>query len=203
MNLIPSTNMKLLRKSLLLLCLLLPFGAFAQSNGQLSPNYEIQPSDLLQVKVFQESDLERQGRVSQDGTLELALIGRIDIAGKTVAQARDLIYQLYDRDYLVNPSISLDVLEYSQRRVNVLGAVNAPGQIAFPPEETMNVVDAISRAGGFNRYANTRSVVLTRQNGDGSTETFTVNVDQILNGNSSADWTLQRGDVIHVPESRF
>lgn len=195
--------MHLIRKSLLFASLLFPLSLSAQENSQVSRNYEIQPSDLLQIKVFQEGDLDRQGRVSQNGTIELSLIGRIAVAGKTVDQVRDLIFERYDRDFLVNPSITVDVIEYSQRRVNVLGAVNSPQTILFPPEESMNIVDAISRAGGFTRMAAGNRVSLTRRNSDGTTQTFTVNVDQILNGGDPLEWELRRGDVIFVPERRI
>lgn len=169
-----------------------------------NPNYVIQSSDVLRISVFQEPDLTQEFRVSQDGRFHFPLIGSVVLKGKTVKDAEELLRDLYDRDYLVNPQINLLIIEYSQRRVNVLGAVNTPGAVVFPPEEEMDLVDAISRAGGFNRLANKKGVILTRTGPDGRVTRNTVNVDEIMRrGGSSASWKLQKDDTIFVPESRF
>lgn len=82
----------------------------------------------------------------------------------------------------------------------MIGAVNSPGAIAFPPEQKMGLMEAIARAGGFSRLAERRRVRLTRTLADGKTENFTVNVDELIQGNSAEPWLLVKGDVIFVPE---
>lgn len=163
-------------------------------------DYILQPLDLLRIMVFQEPDLERQVRISQEYTVNLPLIGSIDLTGKSVRQAEELIRARYDADFLKNPQITITVLEYTQRTVQVLGAVNQPGAIAFTPEQEMTIVEAIARAGGQARVADIRRVRLTRQSPDGKAETYTVNLDDLMKGNSTEKWTLQKGDVIFVPE---
>ena len=190
--------MKLLRQTALLL--LAPLVLGAESPAPRPTDYLIQQSDLLRVQIFQEPELLREVRVTQEYTLFLPLIGLVDVRQKTVRQTEELIRQLYDRDYLVNPQVTITVLEYAQRTVQVLGQVNDSGAIPFPPEQPMSLLDAISRAGGFTRLAERRRIQLTRTDEAGKTETFTINADDLIKGNSSVQWLLKKGDTIFVPE---
>lgn len=173
------------------------------ANANAPVDYVLQPLDLLRIVVFQEPDLERQVRISQEYTLNLPLIGSVDLSGKSVRQAEELIRARYDADYLKNPQITITVLEYTPRTVQVLGAVNQPGAIAFTPEQQMGIMEAIAKAGGQSRVADVRKVRLTRQGADGKPETFTINLDDVMKGVSSEKWLLQKGDVILVLERVF
>lgn len=164
-------------------------------------DYRLQPQDLLRVQVFQEPDLLREVRISQEGTINLPLIEQVDLRHKTLRQAEQIIRERYDRDFLVNPQITLVVVEYARRTVNVLGNVNLPGAVSFPQEQSLNLIDAITRAGGFNRLADRRHVKLTRTSADGKSETFDINADQLMSKGASAEkWALQAGDTVYVPE---
>lgn len=178
-------------------------GVRAQEQDQPSAestDYVMQPSDLIRVMVFQEPDLMREVRITQEYTITLPLIGTIDLRNKTVRQAEEIIRSLYDKDYLVNPQINLTVLEYTQRTVKVLGAVNQPGAIVFPPEQKMGLLEAIARAGGFSRIAERRKVRLSRTLADGKSENYVINTDEMIQGASVEQWLLTKGDVIFVPE---
>jgi len=166
----------------------------------VSPDYVLQPYDLIQVVVFQELDLDREVRLAQDGTISLPLIGSIDLTGKTVREAQDIVRRLYDKDYLVNPQINITVKEYAKETVNVMGAVNKPGAIDIPQDQPLRLLDAITRAEGFNRLADRKHVKLTRPGVDGKTTTIVINADDIIQSNSTDTWILLKGDVIFVPE---
>ena len=155
-------------------------------------DYVLQPSDLIRVLIFQEPDLLREVRITQEYTITLPLIGTIDLRGRTVRQAEEIIRSLYDRDYLVNPQVNLTVLEYTQRTVQVVGAVNSPGAVVFPPEQKMGLVEAIARAGGQSRIADLKRVQLTRTSAEGKTETFTINVVDLMKGASGEQWLRRR-----------
>jgi len=188
---------------LLAFALLALIGLGVRAEDQPAPeatDYVLQPSDLIRVLVFQEPDLLREVRITQEYTITLPLIGTVDLRNKTVRQAEEIIRSLYDKDYLVNPQINLTVLEYTQRTVKVLGAVNQPGAIVFPPEQKMGLLEAIARAGGFSRVAERRKVRLTRTTADGKTENNVINADEMIQGASGEQWSLMKGDVIFVPE---
>lgn len=169
--------------------------------SDLDGDYVLQASDLLKVQVFQEDDLTREVRVSQGNAIALPLIGVVDVKNLTIRQAEEKIRTLYiSGDFLVNPQVNVGVIEYAKRTVNVLGSVNNPGAIPFPQEEGLTLVEAITRAGGHNRYADLRKVQLSRKDADGRTESFTINVKELMEGGSKDTWPLQRDDVIFVPE---
>jgi polysaccharide export outer membrane protein len=167
------------------------------------PDYTLQASDLIRVQIFQEDDLNRDVRLSQEYAVTLPLIGTVNLKDKAVRQAGELIRDLYNRDYLVNPQVSVIVVEYAARTVNVLGAVNSPGAVSFPPEQPMNLIDAIARAGGFSRLADRGKVKLTRVQPGGRAEMRVIDADEIIQGRARDTLFLQKDDVIYVPERLF
>ncbi len=197
------------------LCNLLVVNAFAQTKGgeraradsvgskssasaPATPpvDYVLQPQDIIRVQVFQEEEINKQGEVSisSESTITLPMIGTVSVAGLTVRQAEQKIRDLYDKDYLVNPGVSVNVLKYSDRSVNVVGSIKNAGRVQFPPEKGLTILEAISLAGGHDRLADLKRVKLTRKN-----ETMVVNVDDIVKGGAK-DVALEVGDVVFVPE---
>jgi len=178
-----------------------PSSSSASTASSSSEEYVLQPLDQIKIEVFQEPDLTRELKLSQEGSVTLPLIGTINLKGKNILQAETLIRVLYDRDFLVNPQINLSVLEYAKRSVDVLGAVASAGTIDIPPEQPLNLLGAVARAGGFTRLADRRKVKLSR-NEDGKTVTYEINADAIIESRSDSEdaWLLKAGDVIFVPE---
>lgn len=178
-------------------------GKSRQSTGkseQSKLDYVLQASDLIRVQIFQEDDLNREVRISQENTVKLPLVDTVSLKDKTVRQAEEYIRDLYGRDFLAKPQVNLFVLEYAPRRVFIAGAVNKPGVVLFQQEQGLTLIDAISRADSFNRLADKKRVTLKRTKSDGSTETFTINVEDLMKGDSNQTWPLQPNDVINVPE---
>lgn len=162
--------------------------------------YKLRPMDVVKIQVFQESELDRELRVSQDYTIVVPLIGVVNVKGRSVRDTELLLTRLYKEDYLVNPQINITVVEYSPRAVNVLGAVNSPGTIEIPPEKELSLLDIIARCGGFSRLANRTKISLTRILPDGQTTNFTINADLLVAGDATDRMPIQDGDVISVPE---
>lgn len=166
-------------------------------------DYLLRPSDILQVKVFQEDDLTREVSISREFELSLPLIGAVNVRNRSVRQVEELIRQLYDRDYLVNPQVSVIVLKYAERAVNVIGSVNAPQAVEFPAERGLTLLEAITRAGGFSRLADKTKVKIIRTDDKGVTSTYTINTEKLMDANTANLWSLQVDDVIQVPEKFF
>ncbi len=181
-----------------LLVLLLPFWVAAAP--VTSKDYTLEPGDVVSVKVFQEPDLDRELRVSQEGDLYLPLIGRVEARGRSVAEVERVVREAYDRDYLVNPQINILVVKYQVSTVNVLGAVNSPQAVEYPPEQQLTLIDAVSRAGGFSRLADRRRVRLSRTLPDGRVENLVINADELMSGAAKDPLVLRWDDVIYVPE---
>lgn len=175
-------------------------------SARAQADYVLQPQDILSVSVFQHDDINKLCdaiSISQENTVTLPMIGTVKLAGKTARQAEDLIRELYDRDYIVNPQVSVVVRKYAERAVNVVGQVNKPGRIQFPNEQGLTIVEAISEAGGPTRLAELKKVKLTRRNADGEMVTEEVNVDAMLKGGGRDALVLRKDDSVFVPERVF
>jgi len=165
-------------------------------------NYVLQPGDVIRVHVFQEEDINKQTEalsISQELSVTLPLIQTVDLRDKTVQQAEELIRAKYDKDYLVNPQVTVTVMKYVERRVQVFGSVTKAGFVQFLPEKGLTLIEAIAGAEGFTRLADKKHVTLTRVNADGKTETTTIDADGILKG-GPGDLPLLPNDKINVPE---
>jgi polysaccharide export outer membrane protein len=124
------------------------------------PEYRIGPSDLLKVTVFRVEELDRQVRVSNDGRIVLPLIGPLDVAGRTAAQAEADIAARYAGGYLQAPQVTVFVEEYASQRITVGGAVGKPG--IYPITSRLTLLQALSLAEGADDVANLRNVVVFR-----------------------------------------
>lgn len=166
---------------------------------EVSSDYILQPSDAIVINVFREPDLRQEVRITQENTVTLSLIGTIVIGGKTVRQAELLIRDLYQRDYLVNPQVTLMVVDYVKRMVNVIGQVNQPGPVLFPQEKGLTLMEAITRAGGFNRLAKKNRVKVTRVLPSGKTEVHVYDAEKIMSG-KAPNPQLEVGDIVLIEE---
>jgi len=183
---------------LLLLLFLRPVWAAGAPDSP--KDYTLESGDVVSVKVFQEPDLDRELRVSQEGDLYFPLIGKVEASGRTLAEIEQTVRDAYDRDFLVNPQINIIILKYQVRTVNILGAVNSPQAVEYPPEQRLTIIDAISRAGGFSRLADRRHVRLTRTLPDGRVENSVINADELMSGAAKDPLVLKKDDVVYVPE---
>lgn len=163
-------------------------------------NYILKPSDVIQVSVYQEPDLDKSVRIEADGTVTLALVNKIKVSDLTVSEAQDLITQLYNRDFLVDPQISVLVTSFSPKLVRILGSVNRPGVIDMPPDREMTLTEAIANANGVSRLGNPKSITIKRVGADGKTQQFEVNFNRILMNANAKDIVLEEGDTIWIPE---
>jgi polysaccharide export outer membrane protein len=125
--------------------------------------YLIGPQDLLDIEVFGMPELTKTVRVSSDGTIVLALLGRVRAAGLTDEQLRQQLETLYGKTYLQNPQVAVYVREVHSRPVSVTGAVDHPGVFQLPDDATL--IDVISLAGGLSRTSTPagRSIYVVRK----------------------------------------
>lgn len=163
-------------------------------------NYVLKPSDVVTVEVYQEEDLSKTARVEGDGSVSLALVGKVKIAGMTVGEAQSLITDLYNRDFLVDPQVSLLVTSFSPKVVHVLGSVNSPGVVEIPPDRDLTLTEAIAAVRGVSRLGNPRSITVKRVDSSGRAEQMEVNFSRIVTDADTKDVILQEGDTIWVPE---
>lgn len=163
---------------------------------------KLKPNDVIEVKVFQEDDLQSTLRISKEGTINFPLIGVVSVADKTPQEGADTIRRLLARDYLVNPQVSVTVKEYAKRRFTVLGEVQKPGSYDMPDRDSVNLLEAIGIAGGYTRIAEPARVTLKRVV-DGEVTVFKLNANGMAKNKASQPFEVKPGDVITVAESLF
>ena len=163
-------------------------------------NYVLKVSDVIELDVYQERDLNKSVRIEGDGTVSLALVGKVKLAGMTVGEGKSLITDLYNRDYLVDPQISLLVVSFSPKVLHILGSVGRPGVVNIPPDRDLTLTEALSMVGGVTRMGNPRAIKIKRVDQDGRTRQMEVNFSKVVQDPDVTDLVLNEGDTIWVPE---
>jgi polysaccharide export outer membrane protein len=186
-----------------------PVAAPAAGNAAVAPvegaidqpvSYVLRVNDLIRVAVFQEDDLTTEARVSKSGTITLPLLGPVQVEGRTVAAAIADIHDRLDRDYVINPQVTMTVLEYAQQSVTILGEVQKPGQVAIPPEGGLDLLGAIALAGGYTRVADPSRVIIRRMV-NGHDVVLQADARRLARDAHVQPFFVQPGDRINVAES--
>ena len=154
------------------------------------------------MSIFREPDLTTRSRVGSDGTVQLPLIGDVKVAGMTVRAAREIIRKRYDTDYLVDPQVYLNVIDYAQRKFTVMGQVSRPGTYDFPGGSSLSLLQAVGMAGGFTRTADRSKVIVKRSAKGTGEETIKLNAKKMAS-EGKGSFEVAPGDVITVAESWF
>jgi polysaccharide export outer membrane protein len=170
--------------------------------AQNTSTYRLAPNDLIEVKVYQEDDLTTRLRVAKDGTATFPLLGVVNLSGKSVDECAAHFRELLGKDYLVNPQVTITVVEYAKRRFTVLGQVQKPGSFEIPNEESVTLLQAIAMAGGYTRLADTGRVTVTRVANARKT-TYRLDVKSATNDTNTKPFEIQPDDTITVAERIF
>jgi len=153
------------------------------------------PGDTLQLTVYQEDDLSlSRAVIAEDGTISHPLLGAIAVGGLTLERAQALIHEILQKDYLVNPRVSLTVLGYAKHRITVIKEVVRPATYEVSRSDTQTLMQAISLAGGPTRLADLSKVIVRRVANGGKQE---LKVDAETKEGKA--FVIQADDVIEVP----
>lgn len=184
---------------LLFLCGVLSWtGVFAEENkdqyaqkqhsSASNQEYQLGSGDVLKVTVFNQDDLSGEYTINGAGKITLPLIGDVNAKDLTAKQVEQGIIDKLKPDYLLNPRVSVQVLNY--RPFYILGEVKEPKAYAYV--DGMTYLNAVAIAGGFTYRAKEDHVVVIRMN-DPQKRELTLKMDE----------KVMPGDVIHVEERFF
>lgn len=158
---------------------LFPFAARAQGE-----EYRLGAQDRVQVTVFNEPNLSGDFQVDGEGNVTLPLIGDVRVGGATIREAERAIADKLYPDYLLNPRVSVQVVNY--RPFYILGEVKKPGSYQYAAGLT--ILQAVAMAGGFTYRARQSEITLLR----------TGERSQV-----SPNTVMLPGDIIEIPERYF
>ena len=154
------------------------------AHAQGGTDYKLGVGDRIKIIVFGQGDLTGETEVDATGKIIVGLIGEVDARGRTVVEVQSEIRARLDKEYLVNPRVSVVIVAY--RPITVLGYVRTPGRYAY--SAGMDVRQAVGVAGGYDRRASSSSVTIFR---DGK------------EFDAKPETQVHPGDTIQIPRSLF
>ena len=172
-------------------CLVLASPLSAQeAKNSASTRYQLGSGDKLRISFFGKhySDLSGDYEIDGAGIVPLPLVGNIRLGGKTVSEAENAIKDAYKPDYVKDPRVSVQVLNY--RPFYIWGQVKAPG--SYPYVNGITVLEAVVIAGGFTKRAKHGNMKIIRGNDPSRTEQ-----------DATPGTVILPGDVIEVPQRYF
>ena len=157
-------------------------------------SYKIGPQDVLRIDVWKENEISRTVPVRPDGKISLPLLNDVQAAGLTAMELANNISEGLKK-FMNAPQVTVTISEINSRRVYVTGEVTRPG--AYPLLPAMTALQALTSAGGFTQFANTKKIyVLRTESGKQAKHPF--NYKSVLDGKTE-DIPLAPGDTIVVP----
>lgn len=159
-------------------------------------SYIVQPGDALTVSVWKEQELQGEVLVRPDGGLSFPLAGDVEAAGHTVDEIRKVLQARLTK-YIPDPVVTVAVKAVNGSRIFVVGKVNRPGD--FPLIRPIDVMQALSLAGGATPFADVNGIRILRRDG-GRQVVFRFRYDEVRRGKDlSENILLRSGDTVVVP----
>lgn len=160
-------------------------------------NYLLAPGDLLEISVWKEEGMQQQQTlVAPDGNITFPLLGSIMAAGKPMSELEAAIAGKL-ADYIADPVVNVKLLQNGGNTIFVVGKVNKPGQ--FPANRRIDVMQALSLAGGLTVYADDDSIHVLRRVGN-EIKVFPFDYADVLDGEHlEQNILLEAGDTVTVP----
>lgn len=179
-----------------LLLALAALPALAQASAR-NPSYRIGPKDLVAVQVFEVPELNVERRVTEDGKINLPLIGDVAASGLTENELAARLKNLLESKYVQRASTSVEVREFRSKPIAVIGAVRQPGNLAFSGRWTL--LEAITAAGGLAENHGNVIYVLRRAD-DGLSDQVAIDAnDLMVHADPKANLPIYANDLINVP----
>ena len=163
---------------------------------QVEAGYRIGPEDVLAISVWKEPELQREEIVRPDGGISFPLAGSVQAAGRTVQEVEAEITRKIRR-YIPDAVVTVSVKQISGYTIFVIGRVNNPGQ--FTLGRYVDVVQALTLAGGFTPFASEDDINILRRDG-GKEIRIPFDYSDVKKGKRlEQNIILRSGDVVVVP----
>jgi polysaccharide biosynthesis/export protein len=158
--------------------------------------YLLGPEDAIEISVWKEPDLTKQLVVRPDGKITYPLIGEVQASGRTVKQLQEEILKRLEK-YVTDAHVTVILLKAQNYKIYVTGKVNKPGD--FMVGKPVNVMQALSMAGGLTPFASPGSIMVLRTV-SGKEEVYPFNYKDVARGSMlEQNRMLLPGDVVVVP----
>lgn len=164
-----------------------------------SPQYQINPGDVLSVYVWNEDSVSQKDvLVRPDGRISMPIVGEVLVGGKTIDETKTLLSSRLSAFLIDKPVVTVSVVQLNGNTVFVLGKVARPGQFVILGR--MDVTQALALAGGTTTFAKENEIKVLRRDQSGVQTAISFNYGKIENGkNLEENILIQSGDVVLVP----
>lgn len=162
------------------------------------PSVNLAAGDEIRVSFSGAPELNTKQKIQANGKVSLPTIGDVSASGRSIHSFQSQLSSLY-QPHLQDPMVVVS-LESAAAGVYLSGEVLRPGKI--PLERPMTALEAVMEAGGFTKFANSRQVIVVR-NQDGRQKRYILNLNDALAGNDSRAFYLRPYDVIYVRQSAW
>jgi len=167
-----------------------------QGQGLAPATYQVKPGDVLEISVWKEPDLQRTVLVRPDGGFSFPLVGEIDARGKSVSDLNKIVSDRLSK-YIADAVVTVTLTEVKGNKIFVIGQVNKPGEFIVNP--SVNVMQALSMAGGVTAFAATNDIKILRRSGT-TQQAMPFAYGDVVRGRSlNQNIELVSGDVVVVP----
>jgi polysaccharide export outer membrane protein len=172
--------------------------AVASGGGGMG-RYTLGQDDKIQLTIAGHPEYSRQLVVGQNGTISAPLVGEVKAEGITPQELAARLTDLLARDYLVDPLVDVEVVEYKSQWVMVAGEVKVPGRVALRGGSTLK--DVLSDAGGLNMDAG-EIITISRETTPGA-EPRTITVPKATFESGETNPELFPGDMVNVKSATY
>lgn len=174
-------------------------GGFAAGEAAAADAYKLNPGDVLQISVWKEEGLQQQVLVLPDGDISFPLAGHIKASGLSPEQLQNVLQKRL-KNFFADPVITVTVVQVGGNKIYVIGQVKNPGE--FPANRPLDVMQALSLAGGLTTFAADGDIKVLRRDDSGKQRAIAFNYSEVSKGNRlDTNVVLQAGDVVVVPTS--
>jgi polysaccharide export outer membrane protein len=179
-----------------MLALMALAGVVSAAEESAPAGYKLQPGDILQVVVWKETDLQSEVLIRPDGGMSFALAGDVQAAGRTTDELRAEL-ETRVRRLVPDAVVTVAVKAAAGNRVFVIGKVNRPGDFAL--NRPIDVLQALSLAGGATPFASTGRIRVLRRDGPRQLS-MRFDYGSVAKGKHlEQNILLQSGDTVVVP----
>lgn len=169
--------------------------ALSSTGSKPELSYRLGPEDQLRISVWENKDLSVDLVVRPDGKISMPLLQDVVAEGLTAAQLAETIRDGLSA-YIVNPEVTVIVLQVNAPKYYIIGYVARPG--TYPLRGDTSVLQALALAGGLTQFASPRSIKLIRAT-SGKQEVKKINYYNLIDDGGKGNYLLKSGDTIVVP----
>lgn len=162
----------------------------------------VMSGDRLRISVAEDDSLSKTYPVAGDGTIDFGFLGRVSVDGEAPDLVAEKLKKVLEQGYFKKATVTVNVEEFVEGSVLMIGAVNNPGALDFKGDQILTLMEAIALSGGLKPQADGKNVRILRWRPQGGLERQIITVDvksMVDTLDFGADQFLRPRDMVFVP----